>query len=122
VPEAPENGTSVERAAVERALMDRVRVHAAREHEKPPRRLLQHALALAAALSLVAVILFGFDAFLTAMQKFMDTKIEEPASAPAATEPMPAFVVEPEVSPRPPGDPGPRPSPAQAPGTSPATP
>ncbi len=98
--------------------MDRARVHAAREHEKP-RRTLQHSLALLAALALVGVILLGFDAFLTAMQRFMETKVEEPAPKP--TEPMPAFVVQPDVSPPPPADQGPRPNPAQAPDTSPAT-
>jgi hypothetical protein len=108
-----------ERAAVERALMDRARAQASREHEKP-RRLLQHAIALLAALAVVGVVLLGLDAFLTAMQKFMGVKIEQPA--PPATEPMPAFVVPPEVSPPPPADQDPRPSPAQAPDTSPTTP
>jgi hypothetical protein len=107
-----------ERTSVERALMDHARAQATREHEKP-RRLVQHSIALAAAVVLVVVIMLGFNAFLTAMQKFMEVRIEEPA--PAATEPMPAFVVPPEVSPPPPADQGPRPSPAQAPDTSPAT-
>ncbi len=111
--------TAERRAAVERALMDRARAQASREHERP-RRLLQHSLALMAALALVGVILFGLDAFLTAMQKFMATPIGEPAPKP--TEPMPAYVVPPEVSPPPPADQGPRPSPEPAPGTSPATP
>jgi hypothetical protein len=107
------------RAAVERALMDRARAQASREHERP-NRLLQHSVALVAALALVAVVMLGFNAFLTAMQKFMEIKVEEPA--PATTAPMPAFVVQPEVSPPPPADQGPRPSPAQAPDTSPANP
>lgn len=111
--------TRDQRAAVERALMDRARAHASREHEKPSRKL-QHSLALLAALVLVGVILFGFDAFLTAMQKFMEIKVEEPAPKP--TEPMPAFVVPPDVSPPPQADQDPRPSPAQAPDTSPTTP
>jgi hypothetical protein len=113
-------GAPDERAAVERALMDRARAHSARDHEKPPRRMLLRVIALALALSLVTVVLLGFDAFLTSVQKFMAIKIEDPA--PQATDPMPAYVVPPEVSPPPTADQDPRPSPAQAPDTSPATP
>jgi hypothetical protein len=82
---------SEQRLDVERALMARALASATRPAEKAPRRVLQHSIALALALLLVAVVLVGFDKFLTSMQKFMELKIEEPP--PAATEPMPAYVV-----------------------------
>jgi hypothetical protein len=50
----------------------------------------------------------------------MEIEVVDPA--PVATGPMPAYVVEPGVSPQPQADPDPRPSPVPAPGTSPATP
>ena len=109
-----------DKAAVERALMDQFRDRALREPEKPPRQPLPRLIALALSLALVAVMLLGFDTFLTAVQKFMEIEVVDPA--PAATDPMPAFVVTPEVSPQPQADPDPRPSPAPAPETSPATP
>jgi hypothetical protein len=109
-----------DKAAVERALMDQFRDRASREPETPPRQPLQRLVALALSLALVAAMLFGFDSFLTAVQKFMATEVVDPA--PPATDPMPAFVVTPDVSPQPQADPGPRPSPVPAPETSPATP
>lgn len=108
------------REAVQRALMDRALAQAKRERERPRRHWLQHVLALGAAVALVGVIAYGFDAFLTAMQKYMETKVED--SPPAVSEPMPVYVVPPAVSPPPTADQGPRPSPAPAPDTSPATP
>ena len=109
-----------DKATVERALMDRFRDRALREPEKPPRQRLQRLIALVLSLALVAVMLLGFDTFLTAVQKFMEIEVVDPA--PPVTDPMPAFVVTPDVSPQPPADPDPRPSPAPAPETSPATP
>jgi len=112
-------GAPEQHAAVERALMDRSRAHASREREQSP-RLLRNMIALAVALALLSVVLLGLDAFLTAMQKFMEAKIVDPAPAPTA--PMAAYAVQPDVSPLPPADPDPRPSPAPAPDTSQATP
>jgi hypothetical protein len=109
-----------DKAAVERALMDRFRDRALREPEQQPRHTLQRLAALAFSLALVAVMLLGFDTFLTAVQRFMEVEVVDPA--PAATDPMPAFVVTPDVSPQPQADPDPRPSPVPAPGPSPATP
>jgi len=80
-----------QRLAVERALMERARANAMRQVEQPPRRVLQHAIALALALAVVAVVMLGFDRFLTSMQKFMGLEIAEPPPGPA--EPMPAYVV-----------------------------
>lgn len=110
--------------------MERARVQAERDREPAARRWLQHAIALAAALVLVGIVMLGFDAFLTAMQKYMEAEVVDPAPAPAQapapapplTAPMPAYVVPGAVSPPPPEDPGPRPSQAPAQGTSPATP
>jgi hypothetical protein len=113
------DGLSEQRAAVQRALMERARIQAAHEPEQPP-RLLRNAIAFAVTLAVVAIVLLGLDAFLTAMQKFMETKIVDPP--PAATDPIPAYVVQPDISPQPPADQGPRPSQAPAPDTSPATP
>ena len=109
-----------DKAAVERALMDQFRARASREPEQPPRQTLPRVIALAVSLALVATMLLGFSTFLTAVQKFMDIEVVDPA--PAATDPMPAFVVTPDVSPQPQADPDPRPSPARAPETSPAIP
>jgi hypothetical protein len=107
------------RAQVQRLLMDRALSQAGREHEQP-RDWLRHGLALLAALVLVGVVLMGFDAFLTAMQKFMETQAVEPAPAATEAAPMAAYAVEDDVSPPPPADPDPRPSPAPAPETAPA--
>lgn len=100
--------------------MERARAQAERDREPKARRWLQHAIALAAALVLVGIVMLGFDAFLTAMQKYMEADVVDPAPAPTA--PMPAYVVPGAVNPPPPEDPGPRPSQAPAPDTSPATP
>ena len=110
--------------------MERARAQAERDREPTARRWLQHAIALAAALLLVGIVMLGFDAFLTAMQKYMEAEVvdpppapaQAPAPAPPLTAPMPAYVVPGTVNPPPPEDPGPRPSRAPAQDTSPATP
>jgi hypothetical protein len=90
------------RNSVERTLMERARRAAERDRQKGPRRTLQHALALTAAVSLVLVLTLGFDAFLTSMQRVMRMLDEEEArqkqqqveqQQPAPSEPMPAYVV-----------------------------
>jgi hypothetical protein len=111
---------SDDKAAAERALMDQFRDRASRAPEQPPRSTVPRLVALALSLALVAAMLLGFNTFLTAVQKFMDVEVVDPA--PAATDPMPAFVVTPDVSPQPQADPDPRPTPAPAAETSPATP
>lgn len=105
------------RSSVERALMDRARNAAERDRQKGPRRWLERALALAAALVLVTVIGLGFDAFLTSVQKVMrmldeqdaKQKQEQAQPQPQPTDPMPAYVVPSE----------PEPVPAPAPGGTP---
>lgn len=101
-PEDPQLPTSRDDGQTpERLLMDRFRERASRPEQEMPRRTVQHVVALLLALGLVGTILFGFDAFLTAMQKYMETPIGEPAPAPAtqaappaANEPIEAYVVE----------------------------
>ena len=100
--------------------MERARAQAERDREPTTRRWLQQSIALAAALALVGIVMLGFDAFLTAMQKYMEAEVVDPAPPPEA--PMPAYVVPGALNPPPPEDPDPRPSPAPAQGTSPATP
>ena len=112
--------TEDRRAAVQRLLMDRAMSQAGRELDRP-RDWLRHGLALLAALVLVGVVLMGFDAFLTAMQKFMETQAVDPAPAATEAQPIQAYAVEGDVSPPPPADQDPRPSPAPAPDTAPAT-
>lgn len=91
------------RSVLERTLMDRARRAAERDRQKGPRRLVQHAIALAAALVLVITIMLGFDAFLTSMQKLMRMLGEEGSgqtqaqpAAPDPADPIPAYVVPPE--------------------------
>ena len=119
-PEEPAPTTDDRRAAVQRLLMDRARSQAGRELDQP-RDWLRHGLALLAALLLVGVVLMGFDAFLTAMQKFMEAQAVDPAPAAGQAQPIQAYAVEGDVSPPPPADPDPRPSPTPAPDTAPAT-
>jgi hypothetical protein len=82
-----------------RAIMERARLSAERDRQKPPRRTLQHAIALAAALVVVGTLVFGFDAFLASMQKVMRLLDEDEArqqseqALPRPDEPIPAYVV-----------------------------
>jgi F0F1-type ATP synthase assembly protein I len=92
------------RSQLQRTLMDRARREAERDRQKGPRRTLQHAIALAAALVLTLVIGLGFDAFLTSVQKVMRMLDEQEAQQkqqqqqqepvqPDPSEPIPAYVV-----------------------------
>lgn len=88
-----------QRTFVERQFMDRARRAVEFDHQERPRRLLQHAIALVAALGLVLIITLGFDAFLTSMQKVMrmldaeEEKQRQEEAAPKPEDPMPAYVV-----------------------------
>ena len=82
--------------------MDRARQAAERDRRKGPRRPLERAVALAAAVTLVLVLGLGFDAFLTSVQKVMRMLDAEEArqqqeqaekSKPDPSEPIPAYVV-----------------------------
>lgn len=84
-------GTPDDPGELRRLLMDRARTQAERDRIRPPRRVVPMILAAFAALGLVAMVLLGFDAFLTSMQKVLEVEVTEPE--PAVTGPMPAFVV-----------------------------
>lgn len=89
------------RSRLERTLMDRARRAAERDRQRGPRRPLQHAIALAAAVVLTLVIGLGFDAFLTSVQKVLRMLDEQEALQkqqqeqvqPDPSEPIPAYVV-----------------------------
>lgn len=76
---------------VQRALMDRARRQAERQDERLPRPWLPRVLGLMLAIAVVAVVLFAFDRFLVIMQHYLGLPVVDPE--PAATEPMPAYVV-----------------------------
>lgn len=88
-----------QKSLLERQLMDRARRAAERDRQPRPRRTLQHAIALLAALGLVLIITLGFDAFLTSMQKVMrmldeeEQKQKQEQAAPRPEDPIPAYVV-----------------------------
>jgi len=84
-------GASDDRAVLQRALMDRARAQAERDQVKPPQHVLPRVIAAALALGVVLIVMLGFDAFLTSMQKVLGLEVTAPP--PAATEPMPAYVV-----------------------------
>ena len=87
--------------SVQRAFMDRARRAVEREHEKPPRRLGLHLLALVAAFGLTFGIVYVFDAFLTSMQKVMrmmdeqEQRQQQEEAERKKQEPIPAYVVPP---------------------------
>lgn len=75
--------------AFQRAIAERAREYAAGNRSGRPHRYWQQAIALILALLVVALVFFGFDAFLTSMQKL----IEIMAAHPAPAEAMPVFMV-----------------------------
>jgi hypothetical protein len=87
------------RSVLERTLMDRARRAAERDRQKGPRRWVQHAVSLVAALLIVTIIGLGFDAFLTSVQKVMrmldeqDARQQQEQPQPKPEDPMPAYVV-----------------------------
>lgn len=85
------NGPPGGSSDLNRLLMDRARAHAERDRARAPRRVIPMILGGLAAVGIVLVFLFGFDAFLTSMQKFLEVEVTDPA--PEVTAPMPAFVV-----------------------------
>ena len=115
-PEQPDDDPDGQRrelaASLQRKLMERARVAAERDSVKQPSRRLQHALALLAALLVVFIVVFGFNAFLTSMQNVMrmldeqeqqqqqeeqqrqqELERQRKEKQKQATEPMPAYVV-----------------------------
>lgn len=101
VPDQPggQSAAPTQRESVQRALMEQARRSAELDQRKPPSRTLQHTLALAAALAVVGTLVFGFDAFLSSMQRVMRLLDEDAARQqaeqplPQPDEPIPAYVV-----------------------------
>lgn len=89
-------------ATLQRVFMDRARRAVEREHERPPLRLGQKAIALVAACALAFGIVYAFASFLGGMQRVMDLLNEEERRQQQAedekkkAEPMPAYVVPPD--------------------------
>lgn len=79
---------------VQRTLMDRARRLAERHDERFERPLVPRLVGFALALVVVVVVLFAFDRFLGAMQRFMGLPVVDPEGTPA--ESMPAYVVPPD--------------------------
>ena len=75
--------------ALQRAIAERSREFAAGNHRPRSQRYWQYGIALAGALLIVALVFFGFDTFLTSMQKLLEIMGAEPTP----TEPMPVFMV-----------------------------
>lgn len=80
-----------ERDMLQRVLMDRARAEAERDKEKPPRRLAPRVIAGVLAAVVVLVVMSGFDAFLTSVQKVLEIQAIEPVPDPS--EPIAAYVV-----------------------------
>ncbi len=78
---------------VQRVLMDRARRHAERDQVRAERPLAPRLVGLMIAVIVMLVLFFAFDRFLASMQRFMGLPVTDPE--PAATEPMPAYVVPP---------------------------
>lgn len=77
------------RDALQRAIAERAREFSAGDNGQQPRRYWQYAIALTGALLIVALLFFGFDSFLTSMQKLIAIM----GADPTPTEPMPIFMV-----------------------------
>lgn len=80
-----------ERDVLQRVLMDRARAQAERDKEKPPRRVAPRLIAVVLASFVVTVVMLGFDAFLTSVQKVLEIQPAEPVPDPS--EPIPAYAV-----------------------------
>lgn len=80
-----------ERDVLQRVLMDRARAQAERDKEKPPRRVTPRVIAGVLAVLVVLVVMSGFDAFLTSVQKVLEIQATEPVPDPSA--PIPAYAV-----------------------------
>lgn len=82
-------GPADNRTELERAVAERAREFAAGEDGYRPRRHFQYAIGLVLAAVIVGVVFFGFDTFLSSMQKLVEIIVaREEAEAP-----LPVFVV-----------------------------
>jgi hypothetical protein len=84
------------RTEVQRAIAERAREFAPGRHGYRPQRYGEYAVAVVLALMVVGLVVLGFDAFLSSMQKV----IEIMAARPPPAEPLPVFMV-PEAPPPP---------------------
>jgi len=80
-----------DRDGLQRVLMDRARAQAERDKVKPPRRVAPRVVAGVLAVLVVLVVMSGFDAFLTTVQKVLEIQATEPVPDPS--EPIPAYAV-----------------------------
>lgn len=80
-----------EQDGLQRVLMDRARAQAERDKVKPPRSVAPRVVAGVLAALVVLVVMSGFDAFLTTVQKVLEIQATEPVPDPS--EPIPAFAV-----------------------------
>jgi hypothetical protein len=77
------------RTELQRAMAERAREFAAGENGHRPQRYWQSAIGLILAVLVVGVVFFGFDVFLSSMQKV----IEIISADEAKPEPVPVFIV-----------------------------
>lgn len=82
--------------ALQHAIAERAREFAANSQRQRSQHYWQYAIALAGAMLIVALVFFGFDTFLTSMQKLIAIM----GADPTPTGPMPVFMV-----PEPPSEP-----------------
>lgn len=76
-------------------MMDLARSHAERDHDKPRRPVWVTVVGVLLAVSVVAIVGRGFDAFLGGFQRLLEHIAQEEAEA-EARKPQPIFVVPPE--------------------------
>ena len=84
--------------------MDRARMHAERDHDKPPRPLWLTVAGALLAVSVVFIMGRGFDSFLGGFQRLLERIAQQEAQA-EARKPQPIFVVPDEAPVDPAGEP-----------------
>jgi hypothetical protein len=89
----------------ERALMDRARLNAELDHDKPRRPVWVTVIGVLLAISVVAIVGRGFDAFLGGFQRLLERMAQQEAEA-EIRKPQPIFVVPEEQPAAPPGGDG----------------
>jgi hypothetical protein len=94
------------RTELQRAIAERARASAVGQYGHRPQRYWQYPIGLILAALVVGLVFFGFDTFLSSMQKLIEIMGDRPVptapvqTEPVPTEPMPVFMVpEPPKSP-----------------------
>jgi hypothetical protein len=77
------------RTELERAIAERAQEFAAGQHAHRPQRYWQYVVGLVLAAMVVGIVFFGFDVFLSSMQKV----IEIISADEATPDPVPVFIV-----------------------------